>query len=178
VCEAASPTRGARTGAGRRRLVRAAAPVAFGVPQQSGTFVGQACAGMPDLHPGRVTELIAALRFLIGEPSQAAQVTPVGARPVTAVGVGQLFADAVGHRGFDGGGTDVHSSLEIVGTGLEYHTGPVPVGPHGFDDGWAGLVQVDEDGGPHDRWECAVSPPWRVLKVERQIQLVPLKLLI
>lgn len=33
--------------------------------------------------------LIASPGLLIGEPSQAAQVTPIGARPVTAVGVGQ-----------------------------------------------------------------------------------------
>src|ERR1017187_3265185 len=133
------------TDAWRRRLVRAAAPVAFSDPQQGGTFGGQACVGMPDLHPGRVTACITSLRLLIGEPSQAAQVTPIGASPVTAVDVGQLFADAVGHRGFDGCGTDVHPSLEIVGTGLDHHTGPVPVAPHGFDDDRAGLIQVDKD---------------------------------
>jgi hypothetical protein len=128
VCVRRSATRDrSATDAWRRKIARAAAPAAFADPQQSGTFGGQACVGIPDLHPGRVTTLIASLRFLVGEPSQAAQVTPIGASPVTAVGVGELFADAVGHRGFDGCSTDVHPSLEIMGTGLEYHTGLVSV---------------------------------------------------
>jgi len=139
-------TRGrSKTDAWRWGQVRVAAQAAFGGLHQSGALRGQTCVGVPDLHPGSVAALIASLRFLIGEPGQAAQMTPIRAGPVTAVGVGQLFADGGGHRGFDGYGTDVHPSLEIPGAGLEYHTRLMSIGSHAFDDGWAGLIQVDED---------------------------------
>ena len=33
----------------------------------------------------------------------------------------------------------------LARAGLEYHTGFVSIGPHGFDNGWAGVIQIDED---------------------------------
>jgi hypothetical protein len=56
-------------------------------------------------------------------------MTPIGAGQVAAVEVGQPFADLAGHGRWDGCGTDLHPSLEIAGTGLEYHTGFVTGAP-------------------------------------------------
>ena len=112
---------------------------------QSGALGSQAGAGVQRLHPRRVTAPGASLRFLIGEAGQAAQMTPIGAAHVTAVEVGQVFADLAGNRSFDGCGTDVHPSLEIAGTGLQYDTGFMTSGPHGLDDGWVGAIEIHED---------------------------------
>ena len=113
--------------------------------QQSGALRSQAGAGVQHLHPGSVAAPVTSLRFLIGEAGQAAQMTPIGAGQVTAVEVGQLFADLAGNGSFDGCRTDVHPSLEIAGTGLQYHTGFVTSGPHSLDDSRVVAIQIDED---------------------------------
>jgi len=113
--------------------------------EQSGALGSQAGVGMQRLHPRRVTASVASLGFLIGEAGQAAQMTPIGAGQVAAIEVGQLFADLAGNGSWDGCVTDLHPGLEIAGAGLEYHTRFVTSGPHGFDDGWASVIQIDED---------------------------------
>ena len=72
-------------------------------------------------------------------------MTPIGAGRIAAVDVGQLFADLAGNSSWDGCGTDSHPSLQIAGTGLEYHTGFVTGGPHGLHNGWVSVIQIDED---------------------------------
>lgn len=129
----------------RLRQVPWAAQTVLGRFPQSGALGSQAGAGVQRLHPRRVTAPGASLRFLIGEAGQAAQMTPIGAAHVTAVEVGQVFADLAGNRSFDGCGTDVHPSLEIAGTGLQYDTGFMTSGPHGLDDGWVGAIEIHED---------------------------------
>src|SRR5207247_4043569 len=127
-----------------RRRIRTAQAMLGGF-EQSGALSRQAGVGVKHLHPGRVTAPIAALWFLIGEASQASQMTPIGAGRVATVEVSQLFADLSGGGRFDGCGADLHPSLEVAGAGLEYHTGIVPIAPHGFHDGQAGVIQIDED---------------------------------
>jgi hypothetical protein len=53
--------------------------------------------------------------------------------------------------------------------GLEYNTGFVTSGPHGFDDGWVGVIQIDEDvaritilrGRPSTSPSSSPLGPWR-----------------
>ena len=129
----------------RLRQLRRTAATVLGHFQQSGTLGSQAGAGVQHQHPRRGAAPVASLRLLIGEPGQAAQMTPIGAAPVTAIEVGQLFADLAGNRSFDGCGADVHPSLKVAGTGLQYRTGFVASRPHVLDDGGIAAIQVHED---------------------------------
>ncbi len=129
----------------RLHQIRWAAQTVFGRLEQSGAPGSQSGVSVQHLHPRRVTAPVASLRFLIGEAGQAAQMTPIGAGRVATVDVGQLFADMTGDGSFDGCGTHLHPSLEIARAGLQYHAGFVTSGPHGFDDGWASVIQIDED---------------------------------
>lgn len=112
--------------------------------QQSSAAGSQARASVEHFHPGRVTALVAPLGLLIGEAGQAAQMAPIGAGPVAAVELGQLFADAAGYGRWDGSGADLHPGLEMTGAGLENHAGLMPMGAHGGEDAGAGLIQIDE----------------------------------
>jgi hypothetical protein len=117
----------------------------LGCFQQSSASGSQAGAGVQHLHPRRVTSPVASLWFLIGEAGQATQVAPIGAGRVATIGVRQLFADLTGEGRVDERGTDLYPGLEVAPAGLEHHTGTVPVAPHGFDNAWATVVQIDED---------------------------------
>jgi len=57
-----------------------------GVLDQVGGPWGQTGAGMQDLDPGGETEQGAARRFAIGEAGEAAEMVPVGAGRIAAVG--------------------------------------------------------------------------------------------
>ena len=128
-----------------QRQTGATAPTVLGSLQQRGALGSQAGVSMQHLHPRRVTALVATLRFLIREAGQTAQMAPIGAGRVATVEAGQAFADVAGNRSLDGCGTDSHPSLEIAGAGLEYYAGFVTSGPHGLEDGWIALIQIDED---------------------------------
>jgi hypothetical protein len=39
----------------------------------------------------------------------------------------------------------MHPSLEIARAGLKHHTGSESMGSHVFDNGWVGVIQIDED---------------------------------
>ena len=129
----------------RHRQAGVTAQTALGLLQQRRRLGSQAGVSVQHLYPGRVTASVASLWFLIGEAGQAAQMTPIGAGGVAAVEVSQLFADLAGNSRWDGCGTDSHPGLKIVGTGLEYHTGFVTGGPHGFHNGWVGAIQIDKN---------------------------------
>ena len=129
----------------RRRLTGMRVQMVLGRLQQRVTVRSQAGMGIQDLYPRRVTAPVAAVWFLIGEAGQAAQMAPIGAGRIAIIEVGQLFTDLAGKCRFDGGGADLHPSLEIARAGLEYHTGFVTGGPHGGNDGWVSVIQIDED---------------------------------
>jgi hypothetical protein len=86
-----------------------------------------------------------ALGFPIGKPGEPAQVAPVGAGAVAAIGPGQLLADRCGDVRRQGSGTNVHPGLQVAGTGLQYHTGFMPPGRHGREDRGLGAVQIDQN---------------------------------
>ena len=123
-------------GTTRGGSVKLAGPchTAFGLFQQSRRLGRQAGVGVQDLHPRRIAAPIASMWFLIGEPSQTAQMTPIGAGQVAAIGVSQLLADEAGDDRLDRGDADLHPGLQIAGAGLEHHTRFVPVAPHGFEE--------------------------------------------
>ena len=89
-----------------QRQVRVAGKTAFGRCEQRGASGCPAGVGVQHLHPRSVTTPVAPLRLLIGESGQAAQMTPVGAGPIAAVGLGQVFADITGNGGLYGRSTN------------------------------------------------------------------------
>src|ERR1700674_1065137 len=101
--------------------------------------------GMHDFHPGSVAAGCAPDRLLIGEPSQPAQMTPVGTTQVPSIEAGQLLAGSRRHSGFQRGGAEVNPSLEMARAGLEHDAGGMSIGPHALDDGRVGAVQIDQD---------------------------------
>jgi hypothetical protein len=130
---------------GHPRPVGVITKTMFGRFQQRGTLGSQAGVGVQHLHPRRVAAPVASLWFFISESGQAAQMTPIAAGQVATVEVGQLFADLSGNSSFDRAAADLDPSLEIVRTSLKYHAGFVTSGPHGLDDGWVAVIQVNED---------------------------------
>ena len=74
--------------------------------QQSIGAASQPRMGMHDLHPGSVAAGCAPLELLIGEPSQPAQMTPVGTAQVPSIDAGQLLAGSRRHSGFQRGGAE------------------------------------------------------------------------
>ena len=113
--------------------------------QQSCALGRQTGTGVQHPDPRRGAASVASLGFLVGEAGQAAQMTPIGAGQVAAVELGQLSPDLTGCRWRNGHGTHSNPGLEIARTGLEYHIGVVSLCAHGFDDGWIGTIQIDED---------------------------------
>lgn len=113
--------------------------------QQSCALGRQAGTSVQHSDPRRGAAPVASLGFLVSEAGQAAQMTPIGAGQVAAVEVGQLSPDLTGCRCLNGHGTHSNPGLEIAGTGLKDHTGIVSLGAHGFHNGWAGAIQIDED---------------------------------
>src|SRR5450755_3634765 len=113
--------------------------------QQSCALGRQTGMGVQHPDPRRGAAPVASLGFLVSEAGQAAQMTPIGAGQVAAVEVGQLSPDLTGCRWRNGHGTHSNPGLEIAGTGLKYHTRVVSLCAHGFDDGWTGAIQIDED---------------------------------
>jgi hypothetical protein len=105
----------------------------------------QAGAAVEDFHPRSIALGGTALGLLVGEPGEPAQVPPVGAGAIAAVGPGQLDADGRGEGGPQRIAADLHPGLQVAGTGLEHHTRFVPLGGHGSDHRGAGMVQVDQD---------------------------------
>ena len=100
---------------------------------------------MHDLHPGSVAAGCAPLELLIGEPSQPAQMTPVGTAQVPSIDAGQLLAGSRRHSGFQRGAAEVNPSLEMARAGLEHDAGVMSIGPHVLDDGRIGAVEIDQD---------------------------------
>ena len=98
-----------------------------------------------DLHPGGVSVALTPEGFLIGEPGQPSQMTPVGAGQVAAIDMGQLSGDDGGYRRFEADRTDLNPSLEVAGTGLEHHARLMTIGSHQFECGHVCVVQIQED---------------------------------
>jgi hypothetical protein len=98
-----------------------------------------------DLHPGGVSIALAPEGFLIGEPSQPSQMTPVSASQVAAIDMSQLSGDDGGYRRFQADRTDLNPSLEVAGTGLEHHARLMTIGSHQFECSHVCVVQIQED---------------------------------
>ena len=114
-----------RSGSGNG--ARGARYLPVGGLHQRRTVGGQANPGVQDSHPGGVPVGLSPQGFLIGEPGQSSQMTPIGAGQVSPISAGQLSADGGGHGRFQRGGTDPNPGLEMAGAGLEYHAGSCPL---------------------------------------------------
>ena len=110
---------------------------AFGPARKTGCSV-------QDLHPRRAVAA-AAVRLLISEAGESAQMAPVGAGAVTAIQVRQVSAYGGSEGRLQGSGTDVHPRLPMAGTTLEHDARFMPVGPHHRQRGGIGIIQVDQD---------------------------------
>lgn len=130
---------GSRYGAG-------AAPYRLlsGLYQQS-TFGRQANLCVQESHPWTVPIALAPEEFLVGEPGQPSQMTPVGASQVTSVSVGQLSGDRSCQGRFQADGTDLNPSLKVAGAGLKHHARLMTIGTHPFECGRIGVVQIQQD---------------------------------
>ena len=115
-----------------------------GLYQQS-TIGRQANLRVQESHPGSVPVALVAEWFLVGEPGQPSQMTPVGAGQVASVGVGQLPGDRGGHGRLQADSTDLNPSLEMARAGLEHYTGLMPIDAHPFERGRIGVVQIQQD---------------------------------
>jgi hypothetical protein len=81
----------------------------------------------------------------MGEPGKPTQMTPVGTGQVAAIGMGQLSGDDGGYGRQQADSTDLNPGLEMARAGLEHHTGLMAIGPHPFERGRIGVVQIQQD---------------------------------
>jgi hypothetical protein len=112
---------------------------------QQRTVGSQPNLRLHQLHPGGVPVALTPEGFLIGEPGQPSQMTPVGAGQVAAIDMGQLFGDDGSYGRFQADRTDLDPSLEVTGTGLEHHARLMTIGSHPFECGRVSVVQIQED---------------------------------
>ena len=115
-----------------------------GLYQQS-TFSRQANLCVQESHPWTVPIALAPEGFLVGEPGQPSQMTPVGAGQVAFVSVGQLSGDSGGDGRFQTDSADPNPSLEMAGARLKHHTGLMPIDSHPFKRGGIGVVQIQQN---------------------------------
>ena len=115
-----------------------------GLYQQS-TFSRQANLCVQESHPWTVPIALAPEGFLVGEPGQPSQMTPVGAGQVTSVSVCQLSGDDCGYGRSQADRTDLNPSLEVAGAGLKHHARLMTIGTHQLECGRIGVVQIQQD---------------------------------
>jgi len=106
---------------------------------------GQDGLRLQDSDPGSRTGDGATLGLVIAEARQSSQVTPVGAGQVAAIGVGQLPAQGGRQLRLQANGADANPSLQMAGTRLEHHARLMTIGPHGFENTRAGLIEIEEN---------------------------------
>jgi hypothetical protein len=114
-------------------------------PYQQSTFSRQANLYVQEPHPLTVPIALAPEGFLVGEPGQPSQMTPVGAGQVTSVSVCQLSGDDCGYGRFQADRTDLNPSLKVAGAGLKHHARLMTIGTHRFECGRIGVVQIQQD---------------------------------
>lgn len=114
-------------------------------PYQQSTSSRQANLCVQESHPWTVPIALAPEGFLVGEPGQPSQMTPVGAGQVTSVSVGQLSSDDRGYGRIQADRTDLNPSLEVAGAGLKHHARLMTTGTHQFECGRIGVVQIQQD---------------------------------
>jgi len=129
----------------RKRAVRRWRGLSRRGPQQAVSTARQSRATIDDFHPRSGAARRTPRGLLIGETGEPAQVSPVGAGPVSPIGPRQLPPDGGSDCGLQGSGTNMHPGLQMTGAGLEHDTGFVPVGLHVREDRRIGMVQVDQD---------------------------------
>jgi hypothetical protein len=100
---------------------------------------------MHQSHPGGISVALTPEGFLIGEPGQSSQMTPVGTGQVAAISMGQLSGDDGGYGRFQADRTDLNPSLEMAGASLKHHARLMTIGPHQFECGRVGVVQIQQD---------------------------------
>ena len=96
---------GERSGRRCSRGGGAAPYLLLGSLYQRSAIGRQADLCVPESHPGSIPIALAPAGFLVGEPGQAPEMTPVGAGPVASVSVGQLPGDGGGNGRFQGDST-------------------------------------------------------------------------
>ena len=106
---------------------------------------GENRMGFDNLYPRSVTAERTSRELLVGEASQSSQVPPVGAGPVAAISVSQLFADGRRQGRFQRCGADANPSLEMARAGLQHHAGLMTISSHEFKDTRWGVIEVEKN---------------------------------
>lgn len=105
----------------------------------------QTRTGVDESHPWGVAVGCASHGFLIGESSEASQVTPVGAGPIATVEASQVSAGCGCQDRLQGRGTEANPRLQMAGAGLYHHTGVMSVSAHEVHDRRIGTIQIDQN---------------------------------
>ena len=101
--------------------------------------------GVDEFHPGSVPLRCASCGFLIGEPGEPSQVTPVGAGQITSVQARQVLASGGRDGRFQRSSAETNPGLETAKASLQHHTRVMPVGAHDLYDHRIGTIQVNEN---------------------------------
>jgi hypothetical protein len=135
-----------RWGGGREiESVAALADVGASVLQEALGMARQSGSGMHHFHPWRAAVRIAAVRLLIGETGQPAQVPPIGAGNVAPIEARQMPTHGGSQSRLHRGSADVDPSLPVTGTGLEHGARLMAVSAHGSYRRGIRFIQVDQD---------------------------------
>lgn len=105
----------------------------------------QTRTGVDESHPRGVAVGCASSGLLIGESREAAQVTPVGAGPISTVEMRQVPAGRSRHGRLQRRGTEVDPSLKMARAGLHHHTRVMSVNAHAVHGCGIGTIQIDQN---------------------------------
>jgi hypothetical protein len=117
----------------------------WGTPARAVSVARQTSRGMDDFHPRRIAVAMSAVRFLIGEAGESAQMTPVRTRAVSTIQTCQVPTYGGSEGRFQWGGTDMNPSLPMAGAGFEHHTRFMAVRAHRRQHRGISLIQIDQD---------------------------------
>jgi hypothetical protein len=113
--------------------------------QQAIGVAGQTSSGVDDFYPRRIALAVAALRLLIGEASESAQMMPICTGAVATIQMRQLPAHGSSDGRWQRCGTDMHPSLPMARAGLKHNTRLMAVSAHRRQHCGIGTIQVDQD---------------------------------
>ena len=121
----------------------------------------QAGTGVHQSDPGSLSARYTPRRFLIGEPRQSSQMTPVDARRITVVSLCQPLARSGRHGWFQRSGAETDPSLQVARTGLHHYARRMPMGAHRQQHLRLRGVEVDQNitGVSHPRGRSKYRSP-------------------
>jgi len=138
---------GSETAVKRERIGSVAGGVAGcgGIEQQAGAVRGGCLAGMKQFDPRGEPVGQTAMRFLIGEASEPAQMAPISAGRIAPIEARQLPCGGGGQSRIQCRGADSHPGLEMPRTGLQHNARWMAMSAHGVDGVGVAFIQIEEE---------------------------------